>query len=217
MSSRGLTDREVRRRHLIATAGIAIVALVVGVLLGRLLAPGSGESGNGSGTDNDAVVPDNTAERTEAGAVKAATEFARLVSAPSGDGSYRQAVEELAFSEWRERADELATNTLEFLEDRYGTGGWWSFIPARYRVVEFSESAATVELWGVTIATGPKIQGVEETWITGSLDLSWTSNGWRISGEDSVAGPTPELLTSEDNRDASVLDGFSEYRDGPTP
>ena len=193
---------------------IALVALVVGVLLGRLLMQDENESSDRAGV---APTSDHGIERSESGAVEAATEFAQLVSAPSDGGSYRETVEQLAAPDWRTEANALATNTLEFLRGRYGSGGWWSFVPARYRVVEFSQDEATVELWGVTLATGPKIRGLEETWITGTLELIWAAEGWRVSGEDSVAGPTPELLTSDDERDVSVLQDFSEYESGPTP
>jgi hypothetical protein len=110
-----------------------------------------------------------------------------------------------------EEAEELAENGLDFLADRYGEGGSFSFVPARYRVTRYSEEAAAVELWGVTLLSGPKIRGIEESWVTGTIELVWIDGDWRVAGQASEAGPTPELLTTEDSRSVDQLDGFEEF------
>lgn len=195
--------------------GVAVViALLLGVWIGRALAPPQDEA--------SPIAPDarklSEHPQTEEGAIAAATEFSRVIADASTDeDEYRRAIRQVAAPDWTSKAEELADNTLSFLEERYGPEGTFSFVPARYRVVEFAENAATVDLWGVTLATGPKIVGVEETWITGTLELVWTSDGWRVADQHSATGPTPELVRSEDERGGNPLLDFEEFDDAPTP
>lgn len=156
-------------------------------------------------------------ERTEEGAVLAATAFARVMSAASADvDRYRSAMETLAAASWRNRAQELAANGSEFVRDRYGVESSIVFVPIRYRVAEYSADRATIEIWGVTLATGPKVNGMEESWVTGTIQLTWTGD-WRVAGGRSETGPTPELLEAEQSLPFSVLDRFEEYSGAPIP
>lgn len=200
----------------IVLIGIAVlVALLLGIWIGRALAPSQEESSPipSPNTRDEGEYP-----QTEEGAVAAAAEFSRIIADVSADeDQYRQAIQEVAAADWASKANELADNTLSFLDERYGSEGTFSFVPARYRVIEFTGDAATIDLWGVTLATGPKISGVEETWITGTLELVWTSNGWRVAGQGSATGPTPELVRSEDEREGNPLSDFEEFRHAPTP
>ena len=204
------------RRPLLLLSVAVVVALLLGMWIGRILAPPQEDALPSTPT------PDATSHsehlQTEEGAIAAATEFSRVIADVSADeDQYRQAIREVAAPDWASKAEELADNTLSFLEERYGSEGTFSFVPARYRVVEFAEAAATIDLWGVTLATGPKVVGVEETWITGTLQLVWTSGGWRVAGQDSATGPTPELVRSEDERGGNPLSDFEEFGNAPTP
>jgi len=157
-------------------------------------------------------------ERTEAGAVEAATNFTRVMaSVPDDADAYLAAAETMAAPDWKDDARRLAQNGLQFLRDRYGSGGAFTFSPLRYRVVEYSNDSATVAVWGVTVASGPKIRGIEESWLTGTLELVWVSNDWRLADQSSRTGPTPELLQTQDGVSVDALEGFQEYSHAPSP
>lgn len=206
-----------RRRGLVLSAIAIALALLIGIVVGRSLAP-----------EEDVAQPESPAPartedgtdyaQSEAGAVRAATDFAQVVAAASEDKeAYRESIRRLADPRWVSDAEDVADNTLEFLDERYGLEGSFSFVPAKYRVADFSREEATIQIWGVTLSTGPKINGIEETWITGTVELAWTTDGWRVSGQESATGPTPELLQAQDDLGGNELAGFEEYIDGPTP
>lgn len=204
------------RRPLLLVVVAVIVALLLGMWIGHGLAPPREEASPSAPRPDAEQLSEHP--QTEEGAIAAAAEFSRVIADVSTDeDQYRQAIREVAAPDWTSKAEELADNTLSFLEERYGSEGTFSFVPARYRVVEFAQDAATVDLWGVTLATGPKIAGVEETWITGTLQLVWTSDGWRVAGQDSATGPTPELVRADDERGGNPLSDFEEFGHAPTP
>lgn len=189
--------------------GLAAILLVgLGLIIGRTTAPKGDVAAEPS---SPSTAP--TALRNEAGAVKAATEFVRVLAGPSGDvTSYVTQVQQIAAPQWRSRAKELADNAVQFVEERYGEGGSINFEPLRYRVQSHSVDEATIDIWGVVLGAGPKITGIEESWITGTVDILWTGSQWKVSGQSSKGGPTPELLrTEEDLSAAEILGEFTEY------
>jgi hypothetical protein len=128
---------------------------------------------------------------------------------------HRAAMETIAAPEWKERARELADNALAFLRDRYEDGSA-SFTPVRYRVADYTEDAAVVEIWGVTLISEPKSDGIDESWVTGTIELRWVGD-WRVVGGGSVIGPTPQLLQTREGAATSVLDDFEGYGYAPFP
>lgn len=209
-------------------AAVLVLCLVIGVAVGTWIGRATAPNGTPRASEPQHESRSSTREtvngvtvgypRTERGAVDAATNFARVMASASGDErSYRAAWLTMAAPEWKDRAEELAENGHEFLRERYGDGGSFTFSPLRYRVVSYSQSSATVELWGVTVASGPKVPGIDESWLTASIELTWTSGDWRVSGQSSATGPTPELLHTDDSRPSSSLDAFKEFEHAPSP
>lgn len=198
-----------RRRGLWIAAAIAVV-LIVGFFAGRLTAPDSVGEGSSALPDKELSTPD---ENSELGAVEAATSIAQLIAAPTGDtASYLQAAEEIAAPGWENRARELAQGAIDFVEDRYGSDASVSFQPVRYRVRSYSSHETTIDIWGVVLASGPKVGGVEESWITATLELVWIDATWKVADQSSKGGPTPELLrTEEEVLIDEVLNDFKEY------
>lgn len=201
---------EENRNHSLI-AFFALVALLA-FLLGRISAPKPEASSPPVVQSNE---PSPSQERDEAGAVDAATRFSRIMTGPSGDpDSYIKDIGSIAAPTWTPRAQELAENSIDFVEERYGEGGTIDFKPLRYRVRSFSSDRATIDLWGVVLASGPKVGGIEESWVTATIELQWVGSGWRVSGQGSAGGPTPELLrTQEDKTVDEILSDFREYSD----
>lgn len=156
--------------------------------------------------------------RTQEGAIQAATNFTRVMaSALENPDTYRAVLMTMAAPSWVSDAERVAENGIRFFKDRYGLGGSSTFSPLRYRVNSYSNTRATIQLWGVTVATGPRTDGIEESWLTGTVELSWVSGDWRIADQSSEPGPTPELLQSGSDFSSRTLEGFKEYRRAPQP
>ena len=150
--------------------------------------------------------------RSEAGAIAAATEFARVMAGGSADESaFITAMETLSAPGWRERAQELARNSAQFVRDQYGESASISFYPLRFKLADFSATAATVHLWGVAVAYPGDGSRAEESWLIGEVRLSLVDDDWRVSGQRSSAGPTPRLLQDEEGSAFDRLRGFREY------
>jgi hypothetical protein len=212
--------RDARPRRVVIALWIVsiLIAFGVGIVLGGGdngdQPPGTNPAPTASATSRPSVlngVPVGY-ELSEEGAVAAATNFAQIMAGPSRDAErYRNAMQTLAAPSWRDRALELASNAIDFAERRYGPGASIGFHPLRYKVEDYSDSAATIQLWGVVVASGPKVAGVEESWVTATVHLSRVDDDWRVSGQTSAAGPTPRLLAGQDSTPVSVLNGFEEF------
>lgn len=198
-----------RKRGLWIAAVIAVV-LIVGFLVGRLTAPDAVGEGSSALPKKELITPD---ENSELGAVEAATSIAQLIAAPTGDtASYLEAAEEIAAPGWENRARELAQGAIDFVNDRYGSDASVSFQPVRYRVRSYSSDETTIDIWGVVLASGQKVGGVEESWITATLELVWIDETWKVANQSSKGGPTPELLRTEEEVSIDeVLNDFKEY------
>lgn len=191
---------------------LLVALIVLAFFVGRVTAPDRpGEAAEAA----PEIVPATSDDRSETGALRAATTFARLMAGPSGDASdYLEQAEAIAAPDWQERARELAQGAIDFINERYGVGGKIAFEPIRYRVQSHSPNEAVIDIWGVVLASGPEIVGIEESWITGTLNLEWVGSQWKVAGQSSRGGPTPELLrTDEEATVNEILSDFSEYGD----
>lgn len=85
--------------------------------------------------------------------------------------------------------------------------------PMGTRVVEYSESSATVEVWCVGLiglAGEDSTKPVKETWFTVTQALSWQGGDWKLTASDQAEGPNP---VPGDNR-ASSAEEISEAIEG---
>jgi hypothetical protein len=210
-------DRSVRLSWLV----LAGLLLVVGAafVIGRATASDSSPEQTDERDAEDGAGPSGTTNgvpvgfsQSEDGAVAAATIFARAIATiPLDTDAYKETIRTLAAPEWLSDAEALADNSLTFLVERYGQGAASTFSPIKYRIQKYSDTSATVALWGVTLGSGPKVQQPEESWVTGTIELVWVDDDWRVAGQSSSVGPTPERLNTEDELDGSELENFEEY------
>lgn len=200
-----------RGRTRILVLVVLFVALVIAFAMGRASAPDDiAEAPPSTSTE-----PSNADTRDEASAVAAATRFSRVLTGPSGDAdTYMDEIVRVAAPGWTDRARELAQNGIDFVTQRYGNGGTVEFTPVRYRVRSFSPEQAVIDLWGVVLGSGPKVGGIEESWVTGTLELQFVESEWKVSAQSSRGGPTPELLRTEESQTVDeILSDFVEYSD----
>lgn len=195
-------------RRAVLVIGVAVFGFV-SLIVGRATAPDA----SGPATSSGQVDQSSGTMISRAGAIQAATAFAQVMVGPSGDASaYRDEMESIAAPAWRSRAGELADTSIDFVRTRYGQGGAIEFEPIRYRVRSYSGSEAVIDLWGVILASGPRTEAIEESWITGTVHLVLVDSEWRVAHQSSKGGPTPELLrTEEEVTAAQILTEFSEY------
>ncbi|MGH7316297.1 MAG: hypothetical protein ACREJS_08565 [Candidatus Rokuibacteriota bacterium] len=203
---------------------VGLVALATLIVFGSGLAVGL-RTGNGDEQGGEAAAPSTTARypdpgptrvvegvglgyaRSESGALAAATEFVGVSggSTVTDRAAYRAALETMAAPEWRARTRETGANATDFALDRYGAGATVVTTPVAHRIASFSPEAASVELWAVMTAAGPKLEDAEQNWITARLQLRWVEDDWRLSSEDTTSGPTPALLAGDSNGGAAGL------------
>jgi len=209
---------------------IGLIVLAALIVFGAGLAVGLRGDGNQRG--GEATAPSTTASRSdpgpsqvvdgvglgyarsEAGALVAAAEFLEVSggSAVTDQDAYRAALQTMAAPEWTTRARQTGDNATSFALERYGEDATVVTTPVAHRVASFSPEAASIELWAVMTAAGPKLKNAEQNWITARLQLRWVDGDWRLSSEDTTSGPTPALLAVDSNSGAaSVLEEFELY------
>ena len=204
-------ERTSGRRHPLAFAAIAFVLLALGFFLGRSTIEEAPESvPNASPSSSDTSGPNETP-------LEAATRYSRILTGPSGNAeTFLADVADIAAPEWVDRSMELAGNSADFVAERYGPGGSIEFHPVKYRIESESPSEATVVIWGVVLGSGPNLKGIEESWVTGTLQLVLVDAEWKVADQSSVGGPTPELLRAEDEFSVTrILQDFEDYDDAP--
>lgn len=191
---------------------VVLLAVLLAFFVGRSTAPQpDSHQPDVGGPSNEPA----DSERDESAAVRAAATYSRIMTGPSeANESYLEEVMSIAAPDWRARAQELADNSIDFVSERYGEGGSIEFQPIKYRVDSFSSQSAVVELWGVVLASGPNLRGIEESWVTATIELEWVDSEWKVNGQSSLGGPTPELIRTDEERTADeVLTDFKELSD----
>lgn len=175
------------RGLLVAAAVLAIAAFAAG----RWTAPSGGP-----GVRQDPAIqsspPSTTPEvrsdetrypRTEAGAVSAAADYARILTPAPGETreDFARAVRAIASAEWGAEMD----STIASWDD-----GTAEAAVLRYRVDSFSADRAEVVLWVVGLAD-PHDAPPEEVWGRAFMTLVWEDDTWKVASEDGDAGPKP--------------------------
>lgn len=213
-----------RSKRLLLGLGVLVLVLVA-FFVGRITSPDPSPKAPESDA-SERPDPGPTAEmsgvpvgyvRTEEGAVAAAAAFARQMSEVEGDdNNYRQTLLTLAAPQWRSDAEEIAKNTMDFIREQYGDDASAEYSPLRYRIVTCSSSSCTVQVWGVTVVSSPSHQ-LKESWSTIGLTLEWVNEDWRVAGQSSQPGPTPQLLQEQQGGPGSLLSEFQEFGSAPAP
>jgi hypothetical protein len=82
--------------------------------------------------------------------------------------------------------------------------------PVAYTVTAFDKDAATVEVWSVTVGAVDATALPVSSWGTTTVELTWDSDGWRVTHWVKSPGPTPAAGLEP----ATSLDGFLRRIDG---
>lgn len=84
---------------------------------------------------------------------------------------------------------------------------WWLVRPMATRVEFFTEVAARVSVWTVTVLSATGVAVPQAEWLTVMVDLKWSGGDWRVDGVRSTPGPTPILSPKDEPWTADRFDG----------
>jgi hypothetical protein len=199
-----LRPRERRRRPLPLVVA-AVLVLLIGVVLGRLLL-----SPDGAERDTPRRVvevprspspnvdgPPASPERTPSGAARAAARALSALADPRllTDRNLRRAVvSDIAPADYRAELAPLFDRTYRYLADTLGPDEVvLRMTPVGYRVEAFSPRRATVAVWQVTLLGSAERDPIA-AWATSRAELVWSAGRWRVErfGAD-TPGPTPAV------------------------
>jgi hypothetical protein len=216
------------RRLLLA----CLAVLLIGVLLGRSLAPAPGGR---AGTPASAGAARPAVEGTEgsfahspAGAAMAVASYQREFATPAilRPGVLRERIEAVATPDYAATmlaanspgAERLARGPLG-IGVRGGVRTLYAAVPIGYRVESYAPGHARVLTWGFTLlGNAASVQPAAYFGITHTY-LAWMEGRWRIAETRGGFGPTPRLATQPGPLGAyrviDVMQGLKSYALAP--
>lgn len=139
-------------------------------------------------------------QRSEAGAVNAATEFQVIIGSNVmfDSTARRRAISDMAAPGARERLVAGFDRYIESIEAGLGippgsiatANPSTRLVPLGYGVLGYSDDEATVAIWTLTISRIANIPP-RAGWGTATVALRWTDDGWKLADTRSAPGPTP--------------------------
>jgi hypothetical protein len=186
---------------------IALLAVIVGLLIGRASAP-SGPSDptprpRSGPTRMRAGVPVGYA-RTRDGAAAAVASYQRAFADPAilNPAVMRRRIEVVASPDYAQTM--LAANSpgRERLARGpigqgvgHGIQTLYVGVPIGYRIESFSRRRARVLTWGFTLLGNASAVAPRAYFGLTHTDLVWMDDDWKIAGTEASFGPTPQLMT----------------------
>jgi hypothetical protein len=234
-------DRTDRRRLGIAAIVVGLlICLGVGVAIGRATVRSQATTTlpTPSASPSTAAAPGPTRvengvpvgyAHTEAGAIAAATNFARVEGGPLvlQPDRYRQALATLATPKQQEAYRRAADQVIALLNSRFnqlvsnaarGTQTSIHAYPLSYSVVEYTPARATIHMWGMAVIAQQGVMAPVSLWTTGSTTLEWVDGDWRVSADKNDAislVPGPFGSTTTDQTVPPEIATFTDYGDVP--
>jgi hypothetical protein len=192
------------RRRRLATAGVAVAFVAIGVAIGsRLTAPREkvASPATVTVTSSSPTPSAPTAEPTRASAVTAAATYVSEL-----DGSIlldstrlRAVVNRIASEQARPSLVTAYAQAATQARERLGLGTVPAPVvilraaPVGYRVDGYSTRSATISIWRVGIIGSGATVDPQQSWATETVTLVWESGRWKVAGFSSSPGPTPPL------------------------
>ncbi len=187
---------------------VVVIAVVLGVLLGRLSAPSSSVSPKAvspsPGPTSKAVGVGVGFSRTRQGAALAAASYAQGFADVEilRPGELRRRIEAVATPAFagvmweanRPGSARLAAGSFG-RDVRAGVSSIYLGVPIGYRVLSFTPERAVIRTWGFTLLG--TVRAVEPTAYFGLARtvLVWMEGDWKIADTRASFGPTPRLAS----------------------
>ncbi len=212
-----------------------LIVLLVGASLGLAIGPSETST---TLVSPDPVVPESRTqrtvegvrvgyERTQAGAILAATNFESVIGSPLmlDDARRVAAMKVMAHPDHVDRLQVRASDYVRSIERglNVGVGGAAAFkpdyrvVPMGFRVESYSPEAATIAIWTVSAGGIGPIEPIAG-WGTATVSLGWAAGDWRLIETRSTAGPTPKADASAPTPAADFANqaaAFSAYSYAP--
>lgn len=197
-------------RGMLVTIGV-VAALIVGLLVGRLTAPGDDDPPSRSPVPSSGaeVGPARSVDgvpvgydRSEPGAVAAATNYVAVLSSPLIlDGEQREAaVRQMATEEFAPTFLAQTTAANRQLQSgplgtglRQGDATIFQGVQLGYRVNDYADQQATVTVWTLAMIANVGAVAPQAGWQTNIFELAWEGGDWRLAAYRGRPGPTPAL------------------------
>ncbi len=183
-----------------------LLALVLGVLVGRASAPSSSASPEAAlpspGPTNESAGVGIGFSRTRQGAILAAGAYQEAFAdkAILGRKELRRRIEVVATSDFapvmleanRPGTERLAAGAFGE-ELRVGVPSVFFGVPVSYRLLSYTPARAVVQTWGFTLLGNAS--SIEPTAFFGLARtvLVWTQGDWKIADTRASFGPTPRM------------------------
>jgi hypothetical protein len=170
---------------------VAVVALLIGLVVGRATVGRGDPDGSGRGS-----APAVSTSRTPAGyshdaagAASAAANLSAELARSIGAGPERV----------RETADRVGTASYSARVSAAYEGGHaldpgtvFRTIPISYRVLVYSPESAAVRIWSASVLAGEDTKPGVASFKTATIVVRWEEGSWRVDEvRDPVTGPTP--------------------------
>lgn len=81
--------------------------------------------------------------------------------------------------------------------------------PLAYRIVSYDGESAKVVSWGVAVVGNDQGLAPTASWATTTTALRWQDNDWKIDGASSQSGPTPGLAEQRPSTADAFIAGLS--------
>jgi hypothetical protein len=207
------------RRALVITA-LVLLALAVGLVVGRWAIPSDSGSTPAGGTPTAAGAvsgphgPSKITQgvpsgytRDRAGAATAAVNAVQLVV----NLAHGQADPQVAARTWAAGdADQAAQEALATQPD--STADQTNKLPTTTRVTAYSDTAATVEVWVVSVGSSSSSGRTAADWSTKTVELRWESGDWKLRNLRTRQGPKPgDEDTNSTAKPAPLQNGLYTY------
>jgi hypothetical protein len=215
-----MQDHPTMRRWPIVAAVVATVALATAAILTRT---GTDDDSAPTATEHRAVpaaAPDpRPVGQAEAGPVGRDEAGAAAVAVRVATASQRwlymtddQVAAEVTDIATADAGPRMAEDTVAEIRSARGQLGispgrvWWLVRPMASKVERANEDSARVSVWIVTVLSAPEVAAPQSEWMTITVDLDWTPDGWRVDDVRETAGPTPMTGPRDDPWNAVPFD-----------
>jgi hypothetical protein len=202
-----------------------LIAVVLGVFVGRLSAPSDPRPGTPSHTDPRPGPTSRQAgvgvgfSRTRQGAALAAARYQQAFAdkAILRPGELRRRIEAVAtpdFAQIMLEANEPGTTRLAHgalgQGIRAGVQSVFLGVPVSYRLLSYSPKRAVVQTWGFTLLGNVSSVEPQAYFGLGRTVLVWSEGDWKIADTQASFGPTPRLASPRPGGEGLSLVELSE-------
>lgn len=192
----------------------AAVLLVLAFVIGRLSAPDEEARSNPPATALPGAELETDYPHSKDGAIVAAAAYQRALanSAILRPGELKKRVEAIATPEYADEmleANQPGTDRLmagplgEGLQQ--GIPTVYVGIPIAYRVLSYTPNRARIQNWGSTIVGNVSTVEPVAYFGTGTIELVWQDDQWKIASSQAAFGPTPQTSTPEEGAEGFEL------------